>query len=129
MNDSLNNQEEHNEGLSEIAGVDMRQIDILRSLGEDLSKELFQTFIERKFQIINDLDHAAENNSHEEIRRLTHSIRNTSLQLGFNRIGRIARTMEHLAECEMLDEMKKLNARLAGELERVRCFLEQSDLI
>jgi len=95
------------------------RLESLKSLGEPFIKELFGSLEAQLTTILSELRQSLDSGSNLEIRSKSHNIKSMALNIGANRLGKIASELEEKGRINSLDEAPKIFQELESELKDV----------
>lgn len=122
----LGKSSENTAGQSESLGLDYAALEELKQSLEDDFDEVIDIYIESTTNILDQMREALDQAEDEEIKRLAHSLKSSSANIGATKLSEIAQALEQqltdgVAENikEKIDEMQKLFLEFSPALRKV----------
>jgi HPt (histidine-containing phosphotransfer) domain-containing protein len=109
------------------------ELSTIENLASFLSREnlldLLNRYIQDSETLINKLKIVLTENNAQETTRLVHSLKSTSANIGAIKFSELAKSLEHLARTEKLDEVHLRLAELTELFEKTRSAITQLDFM
>lgn len=100
--------------------IDWTYLDGIAEGDEEFKDELIQTYYESTSKSLGQLEQAITENNHHEIRRLAHSIKGSSGNLGYISMAAIANDLEQLGQNQQEDNMQALFNKMQSVLLQIQ---------
>ena len=105
--------------------IDLDTLNELKEIMEDEFTELVTVFISDGIKQINDLRQAIAVSDDKLIRRIAHTIKGSSSNLGINGLSELSKTLEYKAADNQLNDAEDLLQKINDEYEAVKKTLEE----
>lgn len=105
--------------------IDFDTLNELKEIMEDDFNILVSVFISDGKNQIDALKLAINSSNAEDIRRITHTLKGSSLNLGVQHLSELCKILEHNAAENKLDDANELVQKIVTEYEEVKLALEK----
>ena len=107
------------------SSIDLETLNELKEIMEDEFDELVTVFINDGIKQIENLKQAIEASEAENVRRIAHTLKGSSSNLGISGLSELSQTLEYKAADNQLDGADELLQNIIQEYETVKKTLEE----
>lgn len=107
------------------SSIDLNTLNELKEIMEDDFNELITIFISDGINQIELLKQAIESSETENIRRIAHTLKGSSSNLGITGLSELSKTLEYSAAENQLADADALLKKISSEFETVKKTLEE----
>lgn len=106
--------------------LDFEVLSQLKELMSDEFNVLVSVFVSDGKTQIENLKLAMDSSNSEEIRRIAHTLKGSSLNFGAHKLSELCKFLEHKAAANELDDTNSIIQKIVAEFEEVKETLENS---